>query len=105
MNLKNQLSRCGQDQREDSGLPEEHRYEIKTEELIIRAGEKEIYGRIAYPVTDGKCPRSFAVMAITARMNGITRNATHSHGMVSWHTASTFAAAAPAPEAPANQQI
>ncbi len=56
MNLKDRLPHSGQDQRENAGLPEEHRYEIKTEELIIRAGEKEIYGRIAYPVTDGKCP-------------------------------------------------
>ena len=52
MNLKDRLPHSGQDQRENAGLPEEHRYEIKTEELIIRAGEKEIYGRIAYPVTD-----------------------------------------------------
>lgn len=31
-------------------------YEIKTEELIIHAGEKAIYGRIWYPVTEEKRP-------------------------------------------------
>lgn len=30
--------------------------DIKTEELIIHVGEKEIYGRLWLPVTEGKCP-------------------------------------------------
>jgi pimeloyl-ACP methyl ester carboxylesterase len=31
-------------------------YEVKTEEMTIRVGEKAIYGRIWYPVTAEKCP-------------------------------------------------
>lgn len=31
-------------------------YAVKTEELVIRAGDKAIFGCIWYPVTEGKCP-------------------------------------------------
>lgn len=52
------LSDLTQKPQEETAMPEKE-YEIRTEEMVIRTGGKEIYGKISLPVmdtTDRKCP-------------------------------------------------